>query len=433
MESKNVSGSVLQVGMVFGGVSPEHEVSVISSLQAAAALDRDRYRPVPIYIAKDGTWYTGDVLLDVDAYQDLDQLRAQARPVTLAPGAFGTLDLVIEGSRGLLRGRPDRVHVDVMFLGLHGGTGEDGSLQGLCEAFNVPYTGSSVFGSALGMDKVLSKMVCRDQGIPVVDFVWCRESQWGYHEEAWMDRCEEALGYPMIVKPARLGSSIGISKASDRAALDAAIEEAFRYDDKVVIERAVQALREVNCSVLGDPDAAEASVLEEPVRTTGEALLTFQEKYMRGDGEGGPKQPRRARAPKRGERAGGMASLDRIIPAPLSAEQTRQVRELAVRIFQVFECAGVARIDFLLDGATEAVYFNEINTIPGSFSFYLWDPQGVPDDRLAGPRVPFPALTHRMIELARKRHRERNGRVRTYDVNLLSARSLKGLKGAKRG
>ncbi len=413
----------LSIGVAFGGVSPEHEVSVISSMQAIAALDRSRYTPAPLYIAKDGSWYTGDVLLDLANYQDLDRLRERATPVTLDPGPFGTLDLVERsGGGGLFGSRPRRYRIDVVFLGLHGGEGENGGLQGLCETFNVPYTGSSVFGSAMGMDKVLSKMLCRDQEIPVVDFVWFRESDWAGREEHWLDRCEERLGYPMIVKPARLGSSIGIARGDDREELDRAIEEALRFDDKIVVEHAVADLREINCSVLGDPLEADPSVLEEPVRSKGEKLLTFQEKYLRGGG-GGKGGAKGAPGPtKSEERAAGMASLDRMIPAPLSDEQTAYIRELAVRIFRLFECAGVARLDFMIDGHSGDIYFNEINTIPGSFSFYLWQPTG----------IGFDELTHRMIEIALKRHRSKNGRVRAYETNLLSLRSLGGLKGAKR-
>lgn len=406
----------LNVGVVFGGVSPEHEVSIISALQAAHALDRSRYRPVPLYIAKSGDWYAGDILMDLDAYQDLDALQAQAVPVLFDPGAFGQLAFVEKAEAGLFARAPQRFVVDVLLLGLHGGAGESGALQGVCEVFNVPYTGSGVFGSALGMDKVFSKMICRDAGLPIVDFVAFRDSDWGYHEEAWLDRCEAELGYPVIVKPARLGSSIGIAKADTREELDAAIEEALRYDPKVVIEQAVHPLREINCSVLGNPDEALASVLEEPVASDDARLLSFQDKYMRGGG--GSKGE--ARGTKQGG-SEGMASLDRIIPAPLSEEQTQEIRDLGVQLFRLFECSGVARIDFMLNADTGQVYFNEINTIPGSFSFYLWEPTG----------VSFTDLTHRLIELARQRHRDQNSRVRSYDVNLLAAGGLSGIKGAK--
>lgn len=412
-----MADSVLNIGMMYGGVSPEHEVSVISSLQAAAALDPARYRPVPIYVAKDGTWYTGDVLLDHDAYQDLDELRRRAIPVHIVPGSLGKLELVSEAN-GLFQ-KPRRESVDVVFLGFHGGEGENGSMQGLFETLNVPYTGSSVFGSALGMDKVQSKFVCRDQGIPIVDFVWLREVDWAGQEESWLDRCEQALGYPVIVKPARLGSSIGIVKADDRRELDEAIEDVFRYDEKAVIEQAVKQLREINCAILGDPNEAMPSVLEEPVRTDEEETLSFEDKYLRGAGDTGARGAKGRGAKTRAGGSEGMASLDRIIPAELPEARTNEIQDLAVRIFRLFECAGVARIDFMIDRATEKIYFNEINTIPGSFSFYLWEPTG----------ISFSELTHRMIEIARERHRQKNGRVRSYETNLLSLKSLKGLKG----
>lgn len=408
----------MNVAVFFGGTSPEHEVSVISSLQAAAAMDRDRFTPVPIYVDKSGTWYTGEHLFDIERYRDLDALTASADQVHFehrqGPGA------VLVGAPAGWLGKRLSIGVDAAFLGFHGGAGESGAFQGLCETFGVAYTGSGVLGSSLGMDKILTKMLCRDQGIPVVEWVAFRESDWIGNEEAWLDRIEGELTYPLIVKPARLGSSIGITKATERDRLDAAIEEALRYDDKVVVERAITALREINCSVLGNPDEATASVLEEPVRTEGEELLTFAEKYQRGGGKSASGKSRAPAGPKAGG-AAGMASLDRQIPAHLTAELAREISELGVRVFQLFECSGVARIDFLLDGETEQVYFNEINTIPGSFSFYLWEPSG----------VPFRELISRMIDLGLDRYRNSSGRIQSYETNLLSERSLAGLKGAK--
>lgn len=398
------------VGVAFGGVAPEHEVSVISSLQAAHALTSDRYEVVPIYVAKDGTWYTGEVLMEVDRYTDLDALREAATPVSIDPASHSTLELVATEGGGFFSDRP-RWSIDVVFLGFHGGSGEDGGMQGLCEMLNVPYTGSSVLGSSVGMDKVHSKMLCREAGIPVVDYVWFREETWGGQEEDQLDRIEEEIGYPVIVKPARLGSSIGITRAADREECDRAVEEALRYDEKVVVERAVQELREINCSLLGRPGRCEASALEEPIPEEDDEVLSFQDKYLREDGGGGAKEGG----------PGGMASQDRIIPAELSEERTQEIQELGKRIFDLFECGGVARIDFMIDEATGEVFFNEINTIPGSFSFYLWEPTG----------IPFDELTHRMVELALERHRLRNGRVRSYDVNLLAAKQLSGIKGSK--
>ena len=412
----------LSVGVVFGGASPEHEVSVISGLQAAAALDRQRFAPVPVYIAKSGRWYTGPGLLDVAGYEDLDRLTRDATEVTLRArdGRGGRLvGDAPEGLLGRIAGRPVDVSVDVLLLVLHGGPGESGAIQGVCEAAGVPYTGSGVLGSALGMDKVLTKMLCRDQDIPVVDWVAFREADWQGSEDRWLDEVEKTLGLPVVVKPARLGSSIGISVARDRDTLDGAIEEAMRYDEKVVVERAVTALREVNCSVLGTPRAARPSALEQPVKSAGEDLLTFSEKYERG---AAGKKSAAGDGAKRAGTDGGMASLGRLIPAPIPEAMADEIRDLAVRVFRLFECSGVARIDFLIDDADGRVYFNEINTIPGSLSFYLWEPAG----------VPFGELLAEMIGQALERQRDDSGRVRTFETNILSARSLRGLKASKR-
>ncbi|MFK7844112.1 MAG: D-alanine--D-alanine ligase family protein [Rhodothermales bacterium] len=408
---------MLNVGIVFGGVSPEHEVSIITAMQVAAALDKKRYRPIPVYLAKDGNSYTGPNLFNIDVYKDVETLLLIAQQVHLQSGEKGNAELVANVPKGWFGQQLQRISLDVMFIALHGGEGENGSFQGICELYDVPYTGSGVLGSAVGMDKVFSKMLCRDQDIPVVPFMPLREFQWADKEEACMDACEAQLGYPVIVKPARLGSSIGISKASNRAELDAAIEEAFRYDEKIVIEHAIQNLREINCSILGDADEAIASVLEQPL--TGEELLTYQEKYMRGNSGDGAKTAG-AKGGGTGGSSSGMASLDRVIPAPLSDEHTTAIQTLAVRIFQLFECAGLARIDFMIDESTGQVYFNEINTIPGSFSFYLWQPSG----------VPFDELTHRLIEIARAQNKKKRQRVRSYNVNLLAMHGS-GAKGVK--
>ena len=405
---------IMNVGLIFGGVSPEHEVSVITALQAAAAMDRNVYRPVPIYITKEGSWFTGNELLNLEAYKDIDSLILVSQRVHLQRGTRTSMELVADVPKKWFGKQLLHIPIDIMFIALHGGEGENGAVQGICEAYNIPFTGSNVFGSALGMDKVVTKMICRDQGIPVVSSVAFRESEWAEQEEEYLNKCE-SLGYPMIVKPARLGSSIGIARVETREALDAAIEDAFRYDNKVVVEYAVPNLREVNCSVLGDTQEAVPSVLEEPL--TGEELLTFQEKYMRSSDESGGKTGGVKQAD---DTSAGMASLDRVIPAPLSEKQTEEIRALAVRVFQLFECAGVARIDFLLDGSTGEIYFNEINTIPGSFSFYLWEPSG----------IPFDQLIQRLIQLGMKRHKEKNRYVRSYDVNLLAMRAS-GAKGSK--
>ena len=404
---------ISNIGVIFGGQSPEHEVSVITALQVIAAMDGQPYRPIPIYISKEGVWYTGADLLNLEAFKDVDALTLTSQQVHLQKSARTGVSVVADVPKKWFGKQILHIPLDMMFIALHGGEGENGGVQGICETYGIPYCGSGILGSSLGMDKVISKMVCRDQGIPIVPFKTFREHAWAHNEEARLDECEK-LGYPLIVKPARLGSSIGIARAADREELDTAIEDAFRYDDKVVVEHAVPNLREINCSVLGDVRSAQASVLEEPL--SGEELLSFQEKYMRNDNPSGAKGD----GTKGGGGSEGMASLDRVIPAPLSEGKTKEIRSLAVQVFQLFECAGVARIDFLMNSATQEVYFNEINTIPGSFSFYLWEPSG----------IPFSQLVNALIQMAFKRHKDQLKYVRTYDTNLLAMRAS-GTKGKK--
>jgi D-alanine-D-alanine ligase len=397
-------------------VSPEHEVSVISAHQAIAAMDRRRFEPVGVYVGKDGAWFTGSVVLELDAYSDLDDLRARATRVHLDPAGGGRLALVPVRKAGWFTKPGPSILIDVVLPAFHGGSGEDGGVQGLCEMFGVPYAGSGVPGSSLGMDKVLSKVLSRAAGIPVVDFIGLREDEWTENEEACLDRIVQDIGVPAMIKPARLGSSIGIAMARDRTSLDSAIEDAFRYDSKVIVERAVEQLKEVNCSVLGSADSIRLSALEQPIRSSPEELLTFADKYQRGGGRG--------KVAAGGSKSGavGMASLDRIIPAPLPAAMETEIRTLAEKIFRLHDCSGVVRIDFLIDEASDSVYFNEVNTIPGSFAFYLWEPAG----------MTFPDLVTHLIQQALARHKDTKARVRSYDVNLLSAGSIKGLKGAKR-
>ncbi len=408
--------STKRIGVVFGGVSVEHEVSVITGVQAALALDPDRYEAVPVYIAKDGIWYTGKHLLDIQTFIKPDAARQSA--VTVEPRrADGGGLLLAERSASWWR-RPRSQHLDAVLLALHGAEGENGSIQGLMEVLNVPYSGSGVTGSALGMDKDLCKKICRDQNIPVVPSITLRETDWVGSEEAQLERIVVDLGFPVIVKPARLGSSVGISKADNREALGDAIEEAMRYDEKVLVEKAVMPLREINCAVLGSPGEATTSALEEPVRSAGAQLLTFHEKYERGGG----KQAKGAKASgSTSTDAAGMASMERRVPADLPPDLTEHVKDLALRIFKVLECAGIARIDFLLEESVGKVYFNEINTIPGSLSFYLFKPVGMSQQE----------LMTRLVEVAFDRHRAKNQRIRSYDTNLLALQGLQGSKSAK--
>ncbi|MGB0650447.1 MAG: D-alanine--D-alanine ligase [Rhodothermales bacterium] len=393
------------VAVFFGGPSPEHEVSVITGLQAVSALKERGHDVLPVYVSKGGRWYVGSGLDDIARFKDLAALERSATEMALAPGPGRSLRLVPLDQP--IVGRKEGILVDAVLLAFHGGAGENGGVQGLCESMGVPYTGSGVMASSVGMDKVRAKVLCQAADIPVVDWVEITEEDWLGEEDARLDAVVESLGFPAIVKPVHLGSSIGIGRVTDRDELESAIEEAFRYDASVMVERCVSNLREINCSVLGTAGNRRISVLEEPVARDG--TLSFEDKYLRGSGGKGTK----------GGVEAGMASLDRIIPAPVSGQVTKHITDLAGRIFDALDASGVARIDFLMDDVTHDVWFNEINTIPGSLSFYLWEPTG----------APFGELLEQLLELAVERFETRSRRVRTFETNLLDTRAAGGLKG----
>ncbi|MCA1801504.1 MAG: D-alanine--D-alanine ligase [Rhodothermaceae bacterium] len=383
--------------IAFGGVSPEHEVSVITAMQAAAALKEKPYRLVPLYITKQGFWFTGPRLLELETYKDLKSLESEAHSCHFAIDEHGKT-VLLSGKSGLFS-KPETIAIKAVIVAFHGSEGENGSFQGLCEQYNLPYTGCGVTASALGMDKRLAKRICKSEGIPVVDDVWVTETDWSAGPDSIIADIEK-LGYPVFVKPVHLGSSIGVMKARTREDLQEAIETAFRYDSHLIVEKAVSPLIEINCSVLGSGADAEASVCEQPLSR--DELLSFEDKYL-------------------GDAGKGMASATRHIPAPVSDELTLVIRETSLRLFRLLDCSGLVRLDFLVEKESGTFYFNEINTIPGSFSFYLWDKSG----------STFPGILDKMIQIAEMRHREKNGRVRSYETNLLSTKAVRGLKGLK--
>lgn len=386
--------------VAFGGVSPEHEVSVLTAIQAISILKDSNYQIVPLYVTKSGKWLTGDALLDLSNYENLGKLEKDSIPCTFAKTETGATVLK-ENIKGGLFSKPNEYPVYAVFMAFHGSDGENGAFQGVCEQFNVPYTGSGVLASSVGMDKVAAKRLCQSADIPVTRGVDFFESDWVDNQDTWVTK-SEALGYPLIVKPVTLGSSIGVAKVETREELIEAVEVAFRYDAHLLIEEAIHPLIEINCSVLGTPADCKASVCERPLGV-GEAL-SFEDKYQ---SEAGADK--------------GMASADRIIPADISDALTNEIQDLSLRIFKLFNTSGVARLDFLVNKDSENVYFNEINTIPGSFSFYLWDKSD----------VDFKTLVHELIDIALKRHQEKNGRVRSYETNLLSEKAATGIKGLK--
>ena len=405
----------IKVGVLFGGKSVEHEISVISAIQAMGYLDRNKYDVIPIYITKNNEFYVGEEVGKIESYTDINTLIKNSQRVIMVRDD-NKVNLIKYPQKMFSKGVVD--YIDVAFPVVHGTNVEDGTLQGYLKMFNIPYVGCDVLSSAVGMDKYVMKTVLKDNGIPVLDCKCYTAKQYDENEEAIIEEIERAIGYPLIVKPVNLGSSIGISKAENRTELYDSLDTAFRYATKVLVETAVQNLKEINCSVLGDYEDAEASECEEPVSS--DKILTFAEKYI-GDGSA-----KGAKGTKGGVKSSGgskgMATLKRKIPADITDAQRDEIRSLAVKAFKCLGCGGVSRIDFMMDTATGNIWLNEINTIPGSLSFYLWEPIG----------VKYTELLDRMISLALKREREGENITYSFDSNVLQGVKLGGgTKGAK--
>jgi D-alanine-D-alanine ligase len=428
-----------KIGVFFGGRSVEHEISVISALQAAAALDPARYEVIPVYITKQGRWFTGPALFDTAAYRDMEALTRRATEVFMKP-LFGERKLYKKGG---LFGEKTIAALDVAIPVLHGTNGEDGTFQGFLELTGIPYVGCNVLSSAVGMDKIAMKMMLRQSGIPVIDYVWFTDFGWHRERAELIARIETEIGYPVIVKPANLGSSVGISKARSREELLTAVETATDYSSRIIVERMIDPLREINCSVLGNADDRRTSVCEEPIHSGGE-ILSYADKYMSGSGEGAKGGGAKGGGAKDGaSRTGdlsyakggvktvsggnkisggskgavseGMAGTRRRIPADLPEATAAEIQRLAAETFRVLGCEGVARVDFILDagdgdGNSPTVYVNEINTIPGSLSFYLWEAAG----------VPFAELMDTLVAQALKRERDKSHKTVSYSDNIFS-------------
>lgn len=385
--------------VAFGGVSPEHEVSVLTAMQVMSTLLDSKYTILPLYISKSGQWLTGDILKDLKQYGDLDSLIQQASPCYFNRNPLGRV--VLEYAKKGLFSKPIQKPVYAIVVSFHGGVGENGSFQGICEQYNLPYTGSGVLASSLGMNKVKAKQLCEANHIPVTSSLNFYEEDWDCHNDTILKEVEQ-LGYPVIVKPSSLGSSIGVKKVESQSALIRAVETAFRYDAQILIEEAVTPLIEINCAVLGTPESSISSVCERPLGSN--EALSFADKYQRG-----------------GAAEKGMASADRVIPADISEELNQNIRALSKQIFRIFQATGVARIDYLVQKDTQKVYFNEINTIPGSFSYYLWEYS----------KLNFNDLLDQLIETAITVHQQKNGRILHYETNLLNDKAATGLKGSK--
>ena len=390
------------VAVFFGGRSVEHEISVISALQAINAFDADKYNIIPVYISKQGRWYTGSNLPELKNYRNLDRLVAEAEEVFMRP-EYGDYNLYKVNTGLFSKKNPVVAELHVAIPVLHGTNGEDGIFEGLLETIGIPFAGCNTLSSANGMDKITMKMILQANDVPVVPYVWFTDRQWDAERDAMLAKVEDTLGYPVIVKPANLGSSVGIGRAKDREQLLERVADAQRYSSRIIVEHMVDDLQEINCSVLGDCDSYETSVLEEPIKS-GE-ILSYTDKYM-----GGTKGK------------AGMQAAQKRIPADLPADVTERIRFLAGETFRVLSCHGVSRVDMIVDRSNGNIYVNEINTIPGSLSFYLWEAAG----------IGFTELMDRLVRLALKRKRQQETKTTSFDSNIFAmGGGVKGAKGAK--
>ncbi len=391
----------IRVGVFFGGKSVEHEVSVISGLQAYNSFNREKYEPIAIYITKENELYTGEAIADIANYKNIPELLKKSTRVFFMYEQ-NKLQLIQYPVKKF--GSSVAAEIDVAFPVVHGANVEDGSLQGFLRHYNIPFVGCDVMASAVTMDKYVMKTVLKDNDIPVLDCVTLNVKEYQREEETAYTRVEERIAYPVIIKPVNLGSSVGIKVAKDREGLREALEYAFTFGPKVLVERAIMNLREINCAVLGDYEQAQASECEEPISS--DEILSYEDKYVAGSKTGSE----------------GMRTARRELPANLTPEKREEIRQMAVKTFQVLNCNGVSRIDFMIDKDTDQVYVNEINPIPGSLAFYLWEALG----------KPYAELLDDMIKLALKREREEKSLMTSFDSNILQNANLSGAKGIKK-
>ncbi len=361
----------LKIAVLFGGRSGEHEVSLLSAQSVMKALDPSRFEVIPVGITREGAWIVGADPLQALEAETFDETRPAAiLPDPTRKGLKQLQPRETQESRLSLLSR-----VDVVFPVLHGTFGEDGTVQGLLELANIPYVGAGVLASAVAMDKIIFKHVCRDAGLPIPDYVHASRRRWERAPDAVLDEVEAHLAYPVFTKPANLGSSVGIRRCTDRAALHKGLDEAARYDRRLLIEAAVPHAREIEVSVLGN-ESPSASVPGEIIPSR--EFYSYEAKYL----------------------DEGAEASELLIPAPLNDALTKRIQAMAVEAYRVIDCAGMARVDFLLDGEDGTVYLNEINTIPGftKISMYpkLWAASG----------VPYAQLLKWLVDLALERHAE---------------------------
>lgn len=383
----------LNIGVIFGGKSVEHEISIISAIEAMANFDDNKYKVIPIYIDKDNTWYTGEHLKDILHYRDINLVKRYAKKVSLVKRGKS---FILE-SQGFFK--KNICVIDIVMPVGHGSYLEDGSLQGYLNMLGVPFIGSSVLASAIGQDKVVQKQLLEFNKIPICNYVWFYDYEYEKNKKEVLGRIA-TLNYPLYVKPSSLGSSIGITLVKDEKDLNKAIKEAMQFDRKILVEEQVKNVKEANISVLGTVEKQSVSEIEEI--NTNEEFYSFKEKYVDGY----------RKTCKKNEKCKPL----------ISKEMMEDMKSYALKTFKVIGASGVARIDFLIDDKNKKIFVNEINTIPGDLSSYLW----------MAKKVSQPELIENLIKIAVAEQKKKDCKIYAFPGNLLEEYDiLKGEKLAK--
>lgn len=402
----------IKVGVFFGGKSVEHEISIISMIEATLRLDEEKYEVVPIYIAKNGVMYTGEDLLDLEMYRDIPVLLKRCYKVAVVND--GKKVKVVRVPAPII-GKRVLATIDVAFPIVHGTNVEDGTMAGFLNLLDIPYVGPDILASSLGMDKIAMKKVLKESGIPVVDYVGFYSKEYVKDEEKILKEIEEKLRFPLIVKPGNLGSSVGIKKVKNKAELEEAISFAMEFSDRVIVENCVSDLKEINCAVIGDITESSATECEEPI-LAGD-ILSYTDKYI-GDRKTKGGKLGMAKGARKGGKFGGRKGAGGVnnsqegkkLPADIPNETRDEIQRLAKETFKALGCSGISRVDFLIDQEINKIYVNEINTIPGALSWYLFEASG----------RKFEDVLDEAINIAIKRSSDREKLTFSYDQNILA-------------
>ena len=400
----------IKVGVIFGGESVEHEVSIISAIQAMNKMDEEKYEIIPIYITKDREWYTGDMLKDIDVYQDFNLIKKYSDNVVLyyKDGSY-----ILQKKKGLLKSNVKEI--DIAFPIVHGTNVEDGALQGYLKTIGIPFVGPDVYAAVAGQDKVIMKDIWKEAGLPMTNYVWFYDTEYKENLEEIKKKIKK-LKFPVIVKPATTGSSIGITICENDEKLIEGIDDAIQYDSKIIVEEVVENLKEVNIAIIGNYESQKVSEIEEVLSKN--KFLTYSDKYI-GSGKGKLKGIK-SNSLKTSSK--GMATANRKLPAELENNTKEEIEDIATKAFKAIGTSGNARIDFLIDQKTNKVYINEINSIPGSLAFYLWDAK----------HINFTQVLDDMINIGIKDYKKRMSKTHSFESNILQGFAVnRGLKGGK--